>query len=329
MQEFEISSVADLIEAKDFMIRNQNDIKITNISELEYKIKLSGGRYDNYNFEYIDADVARIILEYQEQYNNFVTALEKRFNIQIPQSQKVLKFKLEKGCLEISTDLKDIIKEGFKHMNGWHIMVVFIIAIGGWYARDSYHKYIELEQSKVKLEQSKIELEQSKIASEQEVKDKEIEKEKLSIVLSNINDLVSGRELQEPANRAKKAIAATLQEGERAIINPDIKEQANKPITVEDKDKFRVVLPQEEELPSTEEEIDDIFHIEAQHFTPNKIFRIKELKLNVSSTPISATKRMEIIRKADRQEPVRLKIKLIKNAKTGGIEEALILDVIN
>lgn len=195
-------------------------------------------------------------------------------------------------------------------------MALFIVAVGGWYARDSYHKYIDAQSEIIRTQA-------------QQARD-EAEKKRLEIFSQTVKSLVSDRSLQAPANQIKKSVASVLQDGEKAFIAPQqIETQADRPLTSEDKDKFRVVLPQEEDLLSIEEEIDDIFHVEAQHFTPNKIFRLKELKLNVSSTPISAKKRMEIIKKADRQEPIRLKIKLIKNAKTRSIEEALILDVLN
>lgn len=329
MQTIEINSVADLIRAKDIMIETQEDVNITQVSELEYTIKLQGGRYDNYNFEYIDADIAKIILEYQEQYNHFVTALEERFNIQIPQSQKMLKFKLETGCLEVSVDLTNIALEGIRNMEGWQTMTVFIVAIVGWFARSSYHKYIEKEIKQIELRKDELDIEKERIRNEREIKDKELEKEKLDSILNNIKELVSDRNLQAPANYSKKVIASTLLENEKALINPEILEQSSDPITTEDKEKFRVVLPQEEDLPNIEEEIDEIFHVEAQHFSANKPFKLKELRFNVNSDVISTDKRMHIIRKAERREPVRLKIKLIKNPNTQAIEQAYILDVLN
>lgn len=114
MRDIEINSVADLFEAKDFMLQTQSDIKISKIGDIEYKIKLDGGRFNDFDLTYIDAGVARVVLEYQAQYENFIAGLEQKFNIQIPQSQRMLKFKLEKGCLEISTDIKDIFERGAK-----------------------------------------------------------------------------------------------------------------------------------------------------------------------------------------------------------------------
>ena len=63
MRDIEINSVADLIEAKDFMLQTQSDIKISKIGDIEYKIKLDGGRFNNFDLTYIDAGVARIVLE--------------------------------------------------------------------------------------------------------------------------------------------------------------------------------------------------------------------------------------------------------------------------
>lgn len=315
MQNIEIHSVIDLIRAKDAMIETRGDVRITQVSELEYTIKLDGGRFNDFDLSYINADIAKIILDYQTQYNAFIDGLEQKFSIKIPQSQRMLKFKLENGCLEISADIKEILKEGVRLMSGWQIMVVFMIAIGGWYANDSYHKYIDAQSERIRLQA-------------QQSRD-EAEQRRLETVSQMVKDLSSDRSLQAPANQVKKSVASVLQDDEKAFIAPQIEEQASQPLTSADKDKFRVVLPTEQELPNVEEEIDDIFHIDAQHFTPNKPFRLRELRLNVNSDVIDAAKRMAIIRKADRQEPVRLKIKLIKNATTGSIEQAYILDVID
>ena len=57
-----------------------------------------------------------------------------------------------------------------------------------------------------------------------------------------------------------------LQDGEKAFIAPQIEAQADQPLTSADKDKFRVVTPPETEPQDIEEEIDDLFHVEAQRF---------------------------------------------------------------
>ena len=315
MQNIEIHSVVDLIRAKDAMIETRGDVRITQVSELEYTIKLDGGRFSDFDFNYINADIAKIILDYQTQYNAFVNGLEQKFSIQIPQSQRMLKFKLERGCLEISADITNLLIEAVRNMQDWQTMVVFIVAIGGWFAYSSYHKYTELQAKNIDLQA-------------QQSRD-EAEQKRLEAVSQMVKDLSSDRSLQAPANQVKKSVASVLQDDEKAFIAPQIEEQASRPLTSADKDRFRVILPPEQELPDVEEETDGIFHIDAQHFTPNKPFRLKELRFNVNSDVISVEKRMDIIRKADRQEPVRLKIKLIKDARTGDIKQAYILDVLN
>jgi len=314
MRDIEINSVADLFEAKDFMLQTQSDIKISKIGDIEYKIKLDGGRFNDFDLTYIDAGVARVVLEYQAQYENFIAGLEQKFNIQIPQSQRMLKFKLEKGCLEISTDIKDILKEGLKRMNGWQVMVVFIIAIGGWFANSSFHKYTDLQAESIQKQA-------------QQARD-DAEQKRLETVSKMVKDLSADRSLQEPANRVKKSVAEVLQDQEKAIIAPELDDQINAPITSADKDKFRVVLSQVE-TPDIEEEIDDLFHIQSQFFTSERPFRVKELgNVNLNSDILSVEKRITLIQKAEKQEPVNLKIKLIKDGKTQKIKNAYILDVL-
>ena len=143
-----------------------------------------------------------------------------------------------------------------------------------------------------------------------------------------VKDLSADRSLQEPANRVKKSVAEVLQDQEKAIIAPELDDQINAPITSADKDKFRVVLSQTE-APDIEEEIEDLFHIQSQFFTSERPFRVKELgNVNLNSDILSVEKRITLIQKAEKQEPVNLKIKLIRDGKTQKIKSAYILDVL-
>ncbi|WP_462110580.1 hypothetical protein [Campylobacter concisus] len=314
MRDIEINSVADLFEAKDFIIQTQSDVKISKVSSLEYKIKLDGGRFNDFDLSYIDADVAKIIVEYQTQYDNFIVGLEQKFNIQIPQSQRMLKFKLEKGCLEISADVKAMLMGVINNMQDWQTMTVALVAICGFFAYKSYHKFLDTQVEKIKVQA-------------QQARD-EAEQRRLETLSKMVENLSADRSLQEPANRVKKSIAEVLQDQEKAIIAPELDDQINAPITSADKDKFRVVLSQVE-TPDIEEEIDDLFHIQSQFFTSERPFRVKELgNVNLNSDVLSVEKRITLIQKAEKQEPVNLKIKLIKDGKTQKIKNAYILDVL-
>ena len=314
MRDIEINSVADLFEAKDFIIQTQSDVKISKVSSLEYKIKLDGGRFNDFDLSYIDADVAKIIVEYQTQYDNFIVGLEQKFNIQIPQSQRMLKFKLEKGCLEISADVKAMLMGVINNMQDWQTMTVALVAICGFFAYKSYHKFLDTQVEKIKVQA-------------QQARD-EAEQRRLETLSKMVENLSADRSLQEPANRVKKSIAEVLQDQEKAIIAPELDDQLNTPITSADKDKFRVVLSQTE-VPDIEEELDDLFHLQSQFFTSERHFRVKELgNVNLNSDILSVEKRITLIQKAEKQEPVNLKIKLIKDGKTQKIKSAYILDVL-
>lgn len=312
----EIGSINDLIRAKDIMIKTQSNVEITQVSELEYTIKLDGGRFRDFDLDYINADIAKIILDYQTQYNIFIDGLEQKFNIQIPQSQRVLKFKLERGCLEISADIKEFFKEGLKKMSGRQIMAVFIIAIGGWYANDSYHKYLNVQSEEIKLQA-------------QRSRD-EAEQKRLETISQMVKDLSSDRSLQAPANHLKKSVASVLQDDEKAFIAPQIEAQADQPLTSADKDKFRVVTPPETEPQDIEEEIDDLFHVEAQRFTDGKPLNLSSggLKITANSETTTKKERDQILRKAERREPIRLKVKIIKDGHAQKIKRAYIMSVI-
>ena len=240
--------------------------------------------------------------------------MEQKFNIQIPQSQRMLKFKLEKGCLEISADVKAMLMGVINNMQDWQTMTVALVAICGFFAYKSYHKFLDTQVEKIKVQA-------------QQARD-EAEQRRLETLSKMVENLSADRSLQEPANRVKKSIAEVLQDQEKAIIAPELDDQINAPITSADKDKFRVVLSQTE-VPDLEEEIDDLFHIQSQFFTSERPFRVKELgNVNLNSDILSVEKRITLIQKAEKQEPVNLKIKLIKDGKTQKIKNAYILDVL-
>ena len=56
-------------------ILNNEDFVLGEINPIPYTIKLDGGRFENYDLDYIDADVAKIILSHQENYTKLLNEL--------------------------------------------------------------------------------------------------------------------------------------------------------------------------------------------------------------------------------------------------------------
>ncbi|CZE47907.1 hypothetical protein [Campylobacter geochelonis] len=74
----DINSLSELMDFKNELIKNpSDDIRISNISGVTYTIKLSGGRFENYGINYINADIAKIILDYQTKYDEFIDVMER------------------------------------------------------------------------------------------------------------------------------------------------------------------------------------------------------------------------------------------------------------
>jgi len=67
-----LTTLAD-IETIKAAILNHEVFEIGEVLPIEYKVKLTGGRFDNYDTNYINADVAKIVLSEQENYTKLLT----------------------------------------------------------------------------------------------------------------------------------------------------------------------------------------------------------------------------------------------------------------
>lgn len=312
-EKVEINSLNELIAFKDELIKNpQNGVEISAINGVIYTIKLSGGRFKNYDINYISADIAKIILEYQAKYDEFIDGIEKEFNIKLLSSSKELKFKLENGSVEISSDfVSQIILEGISKMQSEHLMIVFLAAICAWFAKQAYSKKVDAD-----IEKLRIQREKENDQNNMELLDKTIEAmEKISI----------SKELQTSANSFKRAVASTLQDDESASLNPSINKDSH--ITSKDTKSFRnkdLVLEDIEEITDIEDTI------ETQNFLKDgKPVKLKESKIEVNTTAfLSAEKRVGLIKEANAKNSISLKVKLIKDAKTLKVKEAYIMDIL-
>lgn len=95
---------------------------------------------------------------------------------------------------------------------------------------------------------------------------------------------------------------------------------------IQDASKFEYVPPVIDDI---EEEIIDLYYIDNYHFrSENKSFKLAGMSKEINSITITPEKRMQLIVKAENQEQVKLKIKLIKDAATSKIKEAYLLDYI-
>jgi len=52
------------------------NVEIRNVGNITHTIKLSGGRFSDYDINYINADIAKIVLSYQDSFYKIVSILE-------------------------------------------------------------------------------------------------------------------------------------------------------------------------------------------------------------------------------------------------------------
>jgi hypothetical protein len=311
--EITIETIKDLEKIEEAII-NKEEFQIKEIKPITYKLKFDGGRFSNYNIEYIDKFIAETILLEDKNYEKLLKELEKLYNIEIEEDKRELKFKLEKGSLDVSTDITPLM-EVLKNMESIHKVYVVIIVVFGFVA--SYGIYKLLEFKKAKLE------EQSKI------KARELEGEEQKRYLDNVNqaieavkDIANNVTIQKAINEPKQKIANMLEDNETLTINDDTTHK----ITKNDADKFEIVQPEVEDI---EEEKTDTYKIKSYDFvSEGKLFKIEGIKPKAISETLSADKRLLLITKAEEGEAVKLKLKIIKDSLTNQIKKVYILDYI-
>ncbi|EAK3027384.1 hypothetical protein DA511_08905, partial [Campylobacter coli] len=98
-----INSVDDLLVIFEKLSNGEN-IKVTEVGTIQHTIKLQGGRFENYNIGYIDAEIARVIDSYQDSFYRVADILKKDFGIDGIDKNKLIRFYLGEGSLEIKTD---------------------------------------------------------------------------------------------------------------------------------------------------------------------------------------------------------------------------------
>ena len=126
-----INTIDDLIVAQRRLFKGE-DINIEQVGNLVHTIKLSGGRFNNYDTNYINADIAKIVLSYQDSFYRMVYILEKDFDIKGIDKNQLIRFKLERGSLQMVIDFIKNILEVIKDMESRdkkQIIITIILSV--------------------------------------------------------------------------------------------------------------------------------------------------------------------------------------------------------
>lgn len=190
-----INTIDDLIAAQRRLF-NGEDINIEQIGDLTHTIKLSGGRFDNYDINYINADIAKIVLSYQDSFYRMVYILEKDFDIKGIDKNQLINFKLERGSLQMAIDFVKKILEVVKDMESRdkkQIVITIILSALLYMSFSAYISYLK------------------------ETQNIESERENRQIIAT----LASNKDLQNAVNAPKLTTASILRDDEKAKFNSE------------------------------------------------------------------------------------------------------------
>ncbi len=299
MQEvcFSINTLSDLCSLQKKLISGES-VTVDKIGQISHTIKLKGGRFDDFDISLIDAGIAEIVLSYQDSFYKIVSTLEKNYNVENIDKTKLLKFKLERGSLQI--ELKDLITtllESIKDMKDPYkvIVIVFItLAILGGYSYSEYLTHVE------NLAEISAESENRRI----------------------IANLKGDKKLQNAVNEPKKTVATVLRDDESAVFNNE-----EEPITHAKAKKFE--FKELTDTTTTDDQIGE-FAILGYEKTSNGDRKFK-ININgikwVSANLINADQRIKLATAIERGNNVKLRIRTVKEYDK--IREVAILDIIN
>lgn len=316
MTVYNIRTSRDLEIIQNAILKNE-DFIIGDVKPLEYKITLSGGRFEDYDVTYIDADIAKIILEHQKNYDKFLNELESKFNLKFSSVNRTLHFKLEKGSLEILGDIFSGLG-AIKDMESKHKLYAIITVTSMWFASVAYNDYLQRDIKKINQE-SIVELQ--KLSNQDRLDEREQYEKLINKTLDTVKEISFNRKLQNAINNPKKQVVSILKEDEKAKID-----DAHQELTTNNVEDFDYKEQYVEDIEETE--IKD-FIIDSYKFNDkNKPFKIRGVSALAYAVTLHPDKRISLIRKAENGEQVKLEVKYFKDGHSKYIKAIHILDFI-
>lgn len=279
------------------MLFNGENVEIRNVGNITHTIKLSGGRFSDYDINYINADIAKIVLSYQDSFYKIVSILEKDFDIKDIDKNQLIKFKLERGSLDLIGDFVKNMLEAMKNMESKdkkQVLVAIIIAILLGTSFATYISYLR------------------------DINNTEAERENRQIIAR----LASNQDMQKAVNAPKITTASILKDDESAKFNAQ--EQV---ITNSNKQdyNFREII----DTTTTQDTIDEFVILGYEKtLGGDRKFKmsVHGTIRQVSANLISADDRIRLAMAIERGDSIKLRIRTVKEYNK--ITEVTILDVI-
>ena len=292
----DINTIDDIMQLEQMLFNGEN-VEIRNVGNITHTIKLSGGRFSDYDINYINADIAKIVLSYQDSFYKIVSILEKDFDIKDIDKNQLIKFKLERGSLDLIGDFVKNMLEAMKNMESKdkkQVLVAIIIAIllGASFA--TYISYLR------------------------DINNTEAERENRQIIAR----LASNQDMQKAVNAPKITTASILKDDESAKFNAQ--EQV---ITNSNKQdyNFRQII----DTTTTQDTIDEFVILGYEKtLGGDRKFKmsVHGTIRQVSANLISADDRIRLAMAIERGDSIKLRIRTVKEYNK--ITEVTILDVI-
>ena len=291
----DINTIDDIMQLEQMLFNGEN-VEIRNVGNITHTIKLSGGRFSDYDINYINADIAKIVLSYQDSFYKIVSILEKDFDIKDIDKNQLIKFKLKQGSLDLIGDFVKNILEAMKNMESKdkkQVLVAIIIAIllGASFA--TYISYLR------------------------DINNTEAERENRQIIAR----LASNQDMQKAVNAPKITTASILKDDESAKFNTQ--EQV---ITNSNKQdyNFREII----DTTTTQDTIDEFVILGYEKtLGGDRKFKmsVHGTIRQVSANLISADDRIKLAMAIERGDSIKLRIRTVKEYNK--ITEVTILDV--
>ncbi|WP_171824250.1 hypothetical protein [Campylobacter jejuni] len=290
-----INSIDDLLTIFEKLSNGEN-VKVTEVGTIQHTIKLQGGRFENYNIRYIDAEIARVIASYQDSFYRVADILKKDFGIDGINKNQLIRFSLEKGSLEIKTDeLLTNLLGVIKDMESRDKLILFIVValiIGGCWSFGNFLIHNEnIEKIKSQNENAKI-----------------------------IAEIAKNKELQNACNTPKTTLVKILKDDEKASFS-----LGNDVITNQNKEDYN--FKEIKDTTQTEDTEGDFKILGFEKTNDRKKFKIilggKTHWANADIIDVNA--RMKLAKSSIQEQEVKLKLRIVKEYNK--IKEIVILNV--
>jgi hypothetical protein len=312
MQQIEIVDIMtfqDIQKYLDRLTKGENVEIGKVVDSITATIKLSGGRFENYEPPYINSAIAEVIIAHQESYEKTVNVLKKDFGIKHFDNKKMLQFKLEKGSAEAILQEINVFIEALRGLP----VEVQILAISSFLVGSISIAAFSVWKQKINANKE--------VALRQSDNDREIK------IVETIQKLMENKKIEEAVNYSKLKTTKILEDDETLTYIED-DEIVSDPIKNTDKNKYIVeVSPELYEEETIDKELRNVVVQAVDYIKEGGVKFINSTQLYDKNT-LSSSDKMLLARKAENKETISFKIRIIKDRYSHKTIKAFLMEII-